>query len=421
MVTLLWVLGISLSISSLCSILEAVFLSVTHSYVEMLKDEGSKAGDYLHAMKQKIDEPIAAILTLNTMAHTAGAALGGAIAGRVFGQAWIGVFTGVLTLIILLFSEIIPKTIGATFWQRLAKPTSHVLWWMVILMKPILIPLNVFSQLIRRKGGSTVTRAEIEVLAQIGFDEGTIDEDEWQVVTNVIRLGEVTVGEVMTPRTDMVAVSRDATVEEAIAIMLEEGHLRLPVYADSIDKIEGLLLARDLWGAHRDGVTKIAEIVRPVQFLPATKLVEDLIPEMREQRTKMVIVIDEFGGTAGLVTLEDLIEEIVGEIQDEHEEDEPLSFEELDNGTVRIWGGVAVREVNDHLDLSVSEEPHDTIGGYVFGVLNRIGRVGDVVKIENARLRITQMRGRRVEYVVLVRDTLPLEGADQAPGLAPSR
>ena len=410
MVTLLWVLGISLSISSLCSVLEAVLLSVTHSYVEILRDQGSKAGDYLHAMKQKIDEPIAAILTLNTIAHTAGAALGGAIAGQVFGQVWIGVFTGVLTLIILLFSEIIPKTIGATFWQRLAKSSAHVLWWMVIVMKPILIPLNVFSQLIRGKGGSTVSRAELEVLAQIGYSEGTIDEDEWQVVTNVMGLGEVTVGEVMTPRTDMVAIPRDATVEEAIGIMLEEGHLRLPVYAESIDKIEGLLLARDLWRGHRDGVTEIAEIVRPVQFLPTTKLVEDLIPEMRDRRAKMAIVIDEFGGTAGLVTLEDLIEEIVGEIQDEHEEDEPPSFQELDDGTVRIWGGVAVREVNDRLDLSVSEEPHDTIGGYVFGALNRIGRVGDVVDLENARLRITRMRGRRVEYVVLVREAPPTDG-----------
>jgi len=421
MVTLLWVLGISLSISSLCSVLEAVLLSVTHSYVEIVRDQGSKAGDYLHAMKQKIDEPIAAILTLNTIAHTAGAALGGSIAGRVFGQVWIGVFTGVLTLIILVFSEIIPKTIGATFWQRLAKPSAHVLWWMVIVMKPILIPLNVFSQLIRREGGSTVSRAELEVLAQIGYSEGTIDEDEWQVVTNVMGLGEVTVGEVMTPRTDMVAIPRDATVEEAIGIMLEEGHLRLPVYAESIDKIEGLLLARDLWRGHRDGVTEIADIVRPVQFLPTTKLVEDLIPEMRDRRAKMAIVIDEFGGTAGLVTLEDLIEEIVGEIQDEHEEDEPLSFEELDDGTVRIWGGVAVREVNDRLDLSVSEEPHDTIGGYVFGVLNRIGRVGDVVDLENVRLRITKMRGRRVEYLVLARDQPPTDEADYARGFTPSK
>ena len=404
MALLLWILGISLSISSLCSILEAVLLSVTHSYVEVLKDQGSKAGDYLHAMKQKIDEPIAAILTLNTIAHTVGATLGGWQAAIVFGEPLIGVFTGVLTLVILVFSEIIPKTIGATFWQPLGQPSAHVLRWMVILMKPILIPLNLFSRLLRSRKGSTVSRAELEVLAQIGYSEGTIDEDEWQVVTNVIRLGEVTVGEVMTPRTDMIAIPRESTVEEAIEIMLDEGHLRLPVYSESIDKIEGLLLARDLWRAHRDGVTEISEILRPVQFLPTTKLVEDLIPEMRTQRAKMAIVIDEFGGTAGLVTLEDLIEEIVGEIQDEHEEDEPLSFEDLDDGTVRIWGGVAVREVNDRLDLSVSGEPHDTLGGYVFGELNRIGRVGDIVEIENARLRIAQMRGRRVEYVVLVRD-----------------
>jgi len=229
-------------------------------------------------------------------------------------------------------------------------------------------------------------------------------------VTNVIRLGEVTVGEVMTPRTDMIAIALESSVAQAIEIMLDEGHLRLPVYSESIDKIEGLLLARDLWRANRDGVTEISEIVRPVQFLPTTKLVEDLIPEMRVKRTKMVIVIDEFGGTAGLVTLEDLIEEIVGEIQDEHEDDEPLSFEELDDGTVRIWGGVAVREVNDRLDLSVPEEPHDTLGGYVFGALNRIGRVGDVVELENAHLRITQMRGRRVVYVVLAREAPASDG-----------
>jgi len=404
MAELLGILGLSLFVSSVCSILEAVLLSVTHSYVEVLKDQGSKAGRYLHAMKQKIDEPIAAILTLNTIAHTAGATVGGFYAVRLWGEPVIVGFTIVLTLVLLFFSEIIPKTIGATYWQQLGKPAAHVLWWMVIVMKPILIPLNLFSQLLRGKAGSTVSRAELEVLAEIGYSEGTIDEDEWQVVTNVIRLGEVTLGEVMTPRTDMVAISLESTVEAAIGIMLDEGHLRLPVYSESIDKIEGLLVARDLWRAHRDGVTEFSQILRPLQFLPTTKLVEDLIPEMRDQRAKMAIVIDEFGGTAGLVTLEDLIEEIVGEIQDEHEEDEPLSFEDLDDGTVRIWGGVAVREVNDRLDLEISEEPHDTLGGYVFGVLNRIGRVGDVVELENAQLRITQMRGRRVEYVVLMRD-----------------
>ncbi len=402
MTTLLWVLGVSLSISFLCSVLEAVLLSVTHSYVELLREQGSRAGDYLSAMQERIDEPIAAILTLNTIAHTAGAALGGSIAARVFGETWIGVFTGVLTLIILLFSEIVPKTIGATFWQQLGRPSAHVLRWMVFLMKPILVPLNLFSQMLRGSRGSTTSRAELEVLAQIGYSEGTIDEDEWKVVTNVIRLDEVTVGEVMTPRTDMIAVPGDATVQEAMTIMLDEGHLRLPVYDDTMDKIEGLLVARDLWRGDREGREDISDIVRPIQFIPTTKLVEDLIPEMRTNRTKMAIVVDEFGGTAGLVTLEDLIEEIIGEIQDEHEEDEPLHFQELSDGYVRIWGGVPVREVNDRLDLNLPEDPHDTLGGFVFGALNRVGRSGDVVEVDGGRLRITKMRGRRVEYVVWV-------------------
>ena len=132
---------------------------------------------------------------------------------------------------------------------------------------------------------------------------------------------------------------------------------------------------------------------------------EDLIPEMRTNRTKMAIVVDEFGGTAGLVTLEDLIEEIIGEIQDEHESDEPLHFQELSEGYVRIWGGVPVREVNDRLSLTLPEDSHDTLGGFVFGALNRVGQSGDVVEVEGGRLRITKMRGRRVEYVMLVPDT----------------
>jgi len=405
--TLLWVLGVSLSISFLCSVLEAVLLSVSHSYVELLREQGSKAGDYLSVMRERIDEPIAAILTLNTIAHTAGAALGGSIAARVFGETWIGVFTGVLTLIILLFSEIVPKTIGATFWQELGRPSAHVLRWMVFLMKPILVPLNLFSQLLRGSKGSTTSRAELEVLAQIGFSEGTIDEDEWKVVTNVIRLDEVTVGEVMTPRTDMIAVPASASVEEAMEVMLDEGHLRVPVYDDSLDKIEGLLVARDLWRHAREGLDELAGIVRPIQFVPTTKLVEDLIPEMRTHRTKMAIVVDEFGGTAGLVTLEDLIEEIIGEIQDEHEGDEPLHFQELSDGYVRIWGGVPVREVNDRLDVDLPEDPYDTLGGFVFGALNRVGSVGDVIEYEGGRLRITKMRGRRVEFVMLVPDDPP--------------
>ncbi len=404
MITLAWILGVALATSFLCSILEAVFLSVTHSYTELLRERRPSVGAWLQHAQQNLDEPIAAILTLNTIAHSMGAAMGGAAAGRLFGDAWVTAFSAALTLVILLFSEIVPKTLGATYWQQLVVPSVHVLRVMVALMKPVLIPLGWLSRLLTPHGERpTVSRAELEVLAEIGRREGTLDEDEWRVVSSVIRLDEVSIGEVMTPRTDMVAIPSTATVQEARDMMLETGHMRLPVYEESLDHVLGVIIARDLWRADRDGVTNLEMVMRPLPFAPASKPVEDLIPEMRQQRTKMAIVLDEFGGTAGLVTLEDLIEEIVGEIQDEHEWDEPVDFQALAGGRLRVWGGASLREAAERLDFTPDEdEDFDTLGGFVFGRLNRVPSVGDEVDIGSGRLRVTRMRGRRVEYLLFL-------------------
>ena len=399
---LIAVVGVSLAISFLCSVLEAVLLSVSHSYIALLQNRGDRVGDILHALKRRIDEPIAAILTLNTIAHTVGAALGGAIAASVFGDdIAVGVFAAGLTLAVLVFSEIIPKTIGATFWKRLARPTAHLLRVMVVLMKPVLVPLGYLSRWIApgADGHATISRAEIEVLAELGRREGALDEDEFQVVSNVMQLDEVAVSEVMTPRIDIVAVPAAATVAEAMDVMLDRGKLRVPVHEDGLDRIAGILLARDLWRAARAGGADIREIMRPAPFAPASKPVVELIQEMRAKRNKMVIVVDEFGGTAGLVTLEDLIEEIVGEFRDEHETDEPTEFGELAGGRLVIWGGTSVKDVEARLGIELGDE-FDTIGGYVFGALNRVGRIGDSVAAGAGRLRIVRMRRRRIEYVV---------------------
>ena len=406
MTTLLWILGATLATSFLCSTLEAVFLSVTHAHIAVMREQGQWAGEWLFQAQKKIDEPIAAILTLNTIANTMGAALGGAVAARVFGSNWVALFSAVLTFSVLIAGEIVPKTLGATYWAWLAKPSAYTLRGMVILMKPVLVPLRLVSRLVSTSGDRpTISRTEIEVLAEIGRREGTLDEDEWKVMSNVINLEEVTVGEVMTPRTDIVAIPADATVERAKEVMLDRGHLRLPVYEESLDRIAGVILARDLWRADRDGVTHIATITRPVPFAPASKHVENLIPEMRRQRTKMAIVVDEFGGTAGLVTLEDLIEEIIGEIQDEHEGDEPEDFHELAGGRLRVWGGVALREASERLGFTPAEdedEGFDSLGGFVFGRLNRIPMVGDQVEVESGSLRVVRMRGRRIEYLLFI-------------------
>ena len=406
MSTLVWILVVTLATSFLCSILEAVFLSVTHSFVALLKDRGEWAGEWLEHARRNVEEPIAAILTLNTIAHTVGATMGGAVALQLFGSTWIAVFSAVLTLAILVLTEIVPKTLGATYWQHLAKPSAYVIRGMIIAMKPVLRPLSWLSRVITpNTDRPTVSRAELEVLAEIGRREGAIDEDEWKVVSNVMRLDEVSVGEVMTPRTDMIAIPSDATIEEAQEKMLSAGHLRLPVYEGSLDRIVGVVIGRDVWRAQRDGLTRLDDVLRPVPFAPASKAVEDLIPEMRQQRTKLAIVVDEFGGTAGLVTLEDLIEEIIGEIQDEHEADEPVDFQVLQGGRLRVWGGTTLRVASDRLALEPDqdeEEGYDTLAGFVLGRLNRIPVVGDQIEVASGTLRVTHMKGRRIEYLLFI-------------------
>jgi putative hemolysin len=399
---LFWVLGISLSVSFLCSVLEAVFLSVTHSWVGVLKERGKWAGVWLDKMLRRIDEPIGAILTLNTIAHTVGAAMGGSIALEVFGDRWIALFSAILTLVILVFSEIIPKTLGAAHWKSLSVPSAYVLAFLIVVLKPVLVPLSWFNRLIQSRGGKgvAVSRAEIEVLAELGRREGILGEVEWNMVRNVLGLRRVAVGDVMTPRMDIVGIPVHASVEEALDLMLHEGHLRLPVFERDLDHIVGLLAARDLWAAARSGKTHIRSALRPMAFAPAGKPVEDLISEMREKRSKMVIVLDQFGGTAGLVTLEDLIEEIVGDIRDEHEPPVLEDFQKLETGEVLVGGDVLVRDVNEVLSLDLSDGEADTVGGFVFGRLGRVPRLGDEVQVEGGTFRVGGLRGLRIESVL---------------------
>ncbi len=412
MTILIVTLVATLAISGLCSVLEAVLLSIDTSFVEVRRAEGRRSGQLLHRMKSRIDEPIAAILTLNTVAHTAGAAFAGSLAFELFGSAWVALFSGVFTFAVLVFSEIIPKTVGARFCKQLATPTAYVLRALTFTMTPLLVPLSWLQRLVQGSGNRPgISREEIEVMAEMARTTGTIEEDEWRVVSNVMRLGEVPVGEVMTPRTDIVAIEADATVRAAKQVMLDHGHLRLPVHAGSLDEVVGVLVARDLWRADQEGATGIRDLPRAPIFAPVSRPVRELIPELRDKGAKMVIVLDEFGGTAGLATFEDLIEEIVGEIRDEHEAHEPTDFQRLPGGDVRVWGGVSVREANQRLKLGLPIDRFDTVGGFVFGSLRRIPREGDEVEVEGGRLRVLRMAGRRVEFVAYVRD-----GAATHPG-----
>jgi CBS domain containing-hemolysin-like protein len=397
---LLLVVMAGLMVSFLCSILEAVLLSMTHSYVALLQDSGDRTGALLARMRSNIDEPIAAILTLNTIAHTMGAALGGAIALRIFGEAWIAAFSAVLTLAILVFSEILPKTIGATYWQQLGKPTAWVLRGLIVVLRPILIPLAWFNRLItpRRDGQPIVSRAELEVLAEVGRRQGTLAEEEWRVVSNIINLAEVRVAEVMTPRTRVAAVDVDDGVSGARALFREHGHRRYPVFEGSIDEILGIVTVGDILRAEDEGMPDLRAVLRPSRFVPETKPVDALIREMRSDRVSFAVVIDEFGGTAGVVTLEDLVEEIIGEMRSEHDPDFE-AMRPLGDGSFLIAGTTSLHEVNERILLELEDEEHTTIAGFLISRLGRLGRTGDVVAVPGGRFEITGTDGRRIASI----------------------
>lgn len=401
METLFAVIFLAIGISFLCSISEAVFLSINQSYVEVLKESRPKIGLSLEKFRRQIDEPIAAILTLNTIANTIGASFAGAIVISIYGNTYLAIFSGILTLAILVFGEIVPKTIGARFWRELAPLVTVILKLLVLAMKPILVPLSWLNKIITptKKNEITVSRADLAVLAEIGKREGTLDDHEWMMVRNVIRLSKIRVREIMTPRPDIVAIPLKSSISEAKKIMIDEGHFRLPVYDESVDSIVGIIVARDLLKAELNGETDIKKVLREPYFVPESKLVEELTEEMRKQKLKLAIVVDEFGGTAGIVTLEDLIEEIVGEIQDEHD-NEPEQFKCLPDGTCKISGFIPLNEVNEKLELSLPEETYDTIGGFIFGELGRIPSVGDSVKTEGGVFTVSSMKGRRVNRVI---------------------
>jgi CBS domain containing-hemolysin-like protein len=328
---LLLYVALALGVSFLCSIMEAVLLSVPPSYVARLEADGSATGRRLARLKAKVDRPLAAILSLNTIAHTVGAAGAGAQAAVVFGSAWFGVFSAVLTFLILVLSEIVPKTLGALYWRALVPWVVRLLVPVMLLMWPLVLLSRGITLLIAR-GEETpiVERAEIAALAELGAREGVLRAGESRIVRNLFRFGQLRAEDIMTPRTVLVALPEDATVKST----LERDELfrfsRLPVYSGSLDNVTGFVLKSDILlhaaraAGQGEGV-RMSELQRSILTVPESLPLPALFDRLMADGAHVARVVDEFGGTAGLVTMEDVFETLIGlEIVDEMDTVEDL-------------------------------------------------------------------------------------------------
>ncbi|MEM9278687.1 MAG: hemolysin family protein [Pseudomonadota bacterium] len=315
---------LAIGVSFLCSILEAVLLSITPSFVEAVEEERPGLAEKLRKLRADIERPLAAILSLNTIAHTVGATGAGAQAAVVFDDTGVGIFSAVLTLGILVLSEIVPKTLGATYWRALAPFTVRVLPWLIIAQ----LPLVWMSQAITRvltsgKAESEVSREEITALTNAGQRMGVVEEDETRVVANLFQLPQIAASEVMTPRTVIEHVPADTTVGSAVAGRETFPFSRLLVTGESIDEVSGFVLTRELLVAalNNQKKRKVAEFIREMPRVSEDTDLDTLLDILMDRDAHIALVEDEYGGTAGLVTMEDVLETLLGsEIVDEHDE-----------------------------------------------------------------------------------------------------
>jgi len=312
---------IALGFSFLCSITEAVILSVTPAYVALLEEEGKPSGAVLRRLKTDVSQPLAAILTLNTIAHTMGAAGAGAQAAVLFGSASLGVASALLTLLILIFSEIIPKTLGAHYWRRLAPLTAHVLKVLVRLLYPF-VKLSEFltGHLTEGPTLSGFSRREFAAMADISEKEGQLAASESMVLRNLLELRVTRAREVMTPRPVVFSVPGDMTVESFFQQHEQQPFSRIPIYADEPDAVTGFVLRNDLLLAQTRGQQKdrLRKFQRAMVSLPEGITLARAFNELQRTRAHMALVVDEYGDMQGILTLEDVIETLLGmEIVDE--------------------------------------------------------------------------------------------------------
>lgn len=317
-------LFIAIGVSFICSVMEAVLLSITPSYVASLRKTNENLANRIQSLKDKVDQPLAAILTLNTIAHTAGAAGVGAQAAAVFGDAAVGIASAVMTLLVLILSEIIPKTLGANYWRALSGIVSAMLVWLVRILKPFIWMSDLITKMLGSKADeSHYIREEIEAMANLGHESGVLREEETLIIRSLLKFRHMKLDAVLTPRTVLFKVHKDLTVNEYLNEHGSASFSRILVFDKDGDDIIGFVHKNDIMLAyHRLGEDyRIGKLVKPIYTVPESLHVPRLFQSLLEKRIHICLVVDEYGDIQGIITLEDIIEALMGiEIMDERDQ-----------------------------------------------------------------------------------------------------
>jgi CBS domain containing-hemolysin-like protein len=392
--TVLW----SLVVSFVCSVAEACILSLTHAQVQSLGK--TKAAAILARFKREIDLPIAAIITFNTVAHTVGASVSGAIYVDVFGAETLWAFSLGYTMLVLIFSEILPKTLGVTFAKEVATPVAFTVSGLVFVLRPVLWFTNIFAGLIRGSEGTAVTSIEeIRLLVAVGRSEGALGTRVADMIEGAARLRDLTAYDVMVPRAQVVLLSGALDLEQNLVIARRSGHSRFPYTPNGeLDAVKGVVLVKDLLFRLREGESVVIdELVTPILVVPSSAPLERLLRTFQEERRHLALIVDEYGGAQGVVTLEDVLEEIVGEIEDESDRVDP-SIVRRSHDVLLCRGLAETRKVFELLGIE-EETESVTMAGFVAELVGRVPRMGDSVERDGFRYTVLRAGARRAERI----------------------
>jgi CBS domain containing-hemolysin-like protein len=397
---------------------QASLVYIDRARLRHMLDEGTPRARALSRLLDEQTSTLSTILVVYTLALCAAAAMAFWFDLDLWDLAapWVAVLAALLQLLVLLLVQFVGRVVAVSRPEQVALTLVRPVELLVRLFFIVLVPLNALDVWVRNLLGVQhgLTPAEEEDrLRHLVEGNTALEEDEREMIASVIELGEQPVREIMVPRMDIVATTEASTVRQTLDRIVESGHSRIPIYEATIDNITGVVYAKDLLKFLRDGDqgAGVRSLAREPSFVPETKKVDELLHEMQQRRVHVSIVVDEYGGTAGLITIEDLIEEIVGEIQDEYDVEEDL-IEEVSDDEALFDARVSIRDVNDTLDLAIEDEDFDTLGGLLYHELGKVPNVGDEVRVDGAVFTVLTTTGRRVRKVRVMK--VPPEPATAA-------
>lgn len=402
---------ILLALSAFFSSSETALTTVSKLKLRTLADDGSKRAKKVLTVIENPGKLLSTILIGNNIVNISASSLTTTLCTELFGNKFLGLATGLLTILVLIFGEITPKTLATQYSTQFSMFVVYPIWILMILLTPAVWLLNIITGFIYKilrvdtsSTGNLMTESELRTMVNVSHEEGVIENEERFMISNVVDFGDALTKNIMIPRADIVCADVNSTYNELVKLFMEEAYSRIPIYEESRDNIIGILHLKDLFFYSESNNKRnfnLRKILRKPVYAYEYQKTSQIFNDMKTASTTMLIVLDEYGITSGIITMEDLIEEIVGEIRDEYDDDENDFIKQLSENSYDIDASIKLDDLNDALNITLSSDDYDSLAGYVIQLMDKLPNEGEEVSDKNLHFKVTKVTKNRIERIIL--------------------